>query len=454
MKRFFKVWFFTFLLFHCHCTGHAQQQSRPNVLVMVIDDMGWGDVSYNGSKLVPTPNIDKLAKQGISFSNSYVTAAVCAPSRCGIVSGAYQEKFGMQINADYPSYTIPENHKLIPETMKSAGYNTALIGKWHVSRKPETIFDEVRDPIEVSSNYFPDSNGFYGGTRLPIVGWKKEGKGEEYLTDRLTRQVMEYFDKTKSRKDPFFLYVGFNAVHNPWQAQEKYYKKLAYIKEDHLRVYAAQIAALDDDIGLIMASLKKNQLDKNTFIVVVSDNGPAMAGNEIEDWEKYTPGKQYQFGQTNGLRGHKAQMFEGGIRTPMIMYYPARLGAPRTYNDMVSSLDIYPTICSITGVRPAGETRLDGVDLVPFIRGEKRNPPHQLLFWRRLNVGAVRLGVWKLYIDNTKAYLYNLKTDAGETTDVSDANPEMKDRLWKAWTEWGKDHPANASKGKKSNVPE
>lgn len=435
-------------------SSFAQGKSRPNVIIMVVDDMGWGDVGYNGSKLVPTPNIDKLAGKGIIFSNAYATAAVCAPSRCGIVSGAYQEKFGIQINADYPLYTIPESQKLLPQTMKAGGYHTALVGKWHVSRKPETVFDEVHDPIEVSSNYFPDSTGFYGGPRLPIVAMETEKKGQEYLTDRLTREAIEYLDKNRAGKDPFFLYLGFNAVHNPWQAQQKYYDRVKHVKEDHLKVYAAQIASLDDNIGVIMDRLSKNKQDKNTFIFLVSDNGPAFAGDEIKTWEKYSPGVEYLFGQTNGLKGHKAQLSEGGIRTPMLMVYPPKFNGGKVYGETISSLDIYPTVCEITGIKPPAGTELDGVSLVSAARGETRNPLHDMLFWRRLNQGAVRMGVWKLYIANKQQFLYNLQTDPGETSDLSGEHAAIKEKLFNAWTAWCGQHPAIASKGKKSNVPE
>lgn len=437
-------------------TSNVPDSNKPNVIILVVDDLGWGDVGYNGSKLAPTPNIDKLAASGVVFTNAYASAAVCAPSRCGIVSGAYQEKFGIQINADYTHYIIPESQKLLPQTLKTGGYHTALVGKWHVSRKPDSVFDEVHDPIEISSNYFPDSTGFYGGPRLPIVAFESEKKGEEYMTDRLTREAMEYLDRSASQSGPFFLYLGYNAVHNPWQAPKRYYDRVKGVKEDHLKVYAAQIAALDDNIGILMGRLAKNGQDKNTFIFLVSDNGPAMAGDEIRDWEKYSPGVQYLFGQTNGLKGHKAQLHEGGIRTPMLMVYPPRFFPGKVVNDVISSLDIYPTVCEITGTKPPEGTGLDGVSLVPVARGEARNPPHEMLFWRRLNVGAVRMGIWKLYLTPKEQLLYDLQSDPGETHDLSTEHAAIRDRMAKAWTEWCKQHPENASKGKKPvpSVPE
>jgi arylsulfatase B len=423
------------------------QQTKPNVIYIVIDDLGWGDVGYNGSKLVPTPNIDRLAARGVTFTDGYATAPICSPSRNGLISGIYQQKFGIQINADYKYAKIPEKQKLLPETMKTAGYRTALVGKWHIVRNPETVFDEVYDPIEVSSNYFPDSAGIYSGPRLPILGSKAASSENEYMTNRLTNDALLFMHKNLDH--PFFLYLGYNAVHNPWQADKAYYDKLSNIKDETLRVYAALIASADDNIGKLLNFLENTRMIDNTLIVLVSDNGPAKAGPELKTWDGYDNSHEYIFGQTAGLRGHKVDLFEGGIRTPMMISYTPLFREGKVFKDMISTLDFYPTICDVAGITVPEGTDLDGVSLVKYLQEETKQQPHDILFWCRLNFGAVRMGIWKLDIEKDKSTLYNLRVDPGETTDVSAENEHIKTRMMDAWNEWHNLLPQNASKSEK-----
>lgn len=296
------------------------QQEKPNVLFIVIDDLGWSDVGYNGSTLVATPNIDRLVSMGVTFTDGYVTAPISGPSRNGMVSGMYSQKYGMQINADFKCAQIPEGHKTLPETMRAAGYHTALVGKWHVCREAEKVFDEVYNRIDISSNYFPDSNGKYDGPRLPILASMKPKDENEYMTDKLTNYALKFMNK-QSAETPFFLYLGYNAVHNPWQAQKKYYDRLENIKDEHMRVQASLLACVDENIGIILNYLENRKWLDNTVIIFVSDNGPAKGGPEMKTWESYDPSREYIFGQMKTLRGHKVDLYEGGIRTPMAIVY-------------------------------------------------------------------------------------------------------------------------------------
>ncbi|MGM9791668.1 MAG: sulfatase [Candidatus Cryptobacteroides sp.] len=416
----------------------AQQADnvKPNILYIVIDDMGWGDLGYMGSTLVETPNIDRLASMGVSFTNGYATAGTSCPSRNGLVSGAYQQRFGVEINADYKKAQFPESQLLLPQTLALGGYHTALVGKWHVVRKPEQVFETVIQPIEISSNYFPNEQGEYNYKRLPILASMEPKEENEYMTDRLTTHAIEYMDSTKT---PFFLYLGYNAVHNPWQACQKYYDRLDGIEEEYMRVYASLIASLDDNVGRILNYLEeKNQLG-NTVIVMLSDNGPAKGGPELKTWAEYDDSREYIFGQTSGLRGHKVDLYEGGIRTPMAIVYPPKFRAGKVFPDMISTMDFYPTVCELAGVDIPQSCIIDGVSLVKYLREETKSVPHRALFWKRVKNGAMRLGAFKLVFDSEKSELFLLRDDMYETKDVSDEYPHIKEMMLKEWAEWEKD---------------
>lgn len=424
------------------------QQEKPNVLFIAVDDLGWSDVGYNGSTLVATPNIDRLASMGVSFTDGYVTAPISGPSRNGMVSGMYSQKYGMQINADLKFAQVSAQHKTLPETMREAGYRTALVGKWHVCRDANVVFDEVYDRIDISSNYFPDSTGVYDGPRLPILAVKESTYENEYMTDKLTSHAIQFMNK-QSNATPFFLYLGYNAVHNPWQAEKKYYDRLSNIKDEYMRVQASLIACADENIGILLNYLENRKLIDNTIIVFVSDNGPAKGGPELKTWEGYDPSFEYVFGQMKTLRGHKVDLYEGGIRTPMIIAYKPLLREGKVFRDMISTLDFYPTICEMTGSEIPEGTTLDGVSLVRYLREETKQQPHDMLFWCRNNFGAARMGVWKLYKESDKTELYNLREDIGETKDVSAEYPHIKEKMMKAWNEWHSTIPVSASKIKK-----
>lgn len=426
-----------------------EQPERPNVLFIAIDDLGWSDVSYNGSTLVATPNIDRLVHMGVTFTDGYVTAPISGPSRNGMVSGMYSQRYGMQINADFKCAEVPAEQLTLPETMRAAGYRTALVGKWHVCRDAEKVFDEVYNRIDISSNYFPDANGVYDGPRLPILATLEPKDENEYMTDRLTNYALHFMNK-QTDTQPFFLYLGYNAVHNPWQAQKKYYDKLDNIKDEYMRVQASLLACADENIGILLNYLENRKWLDKTVIVFVSDNGPAKGGPEMKTWEGYDPSREYVFGQMKTLRGHKVDLYEGGIRTPMAIVYKPLFREGKVFKDMVSSLDFYPTICEITGAKVQEGTMLDGVSLVRYLREETKQQPHDMLYWCRNNFGAARMGVWKLYKESDKVELYNLRKDIGETKDVSAEYPHIKEKMLKAWTEWHDTLPESASKaGKK-----
>lgn len=219
----------------------------------------------------------------------------------------------------------------------------------------------------------------YDGPRLPILAVKESTYENEYMTDKLTSHAIQFMNK-QSNATPFFLYLGYNAVHNPWQAEKKYYDRLSNIKDEYMRVQASLIACADENIGILLNYLENRKLIDNTIIVFVSDNGPAKGGPELKTWEGYDPSFEYVFGQMKTLRGHKVDLYEGGIRTPMIIAYKPLLREGKVFRDMISTLDFYPTICEMTGSEIPEGTTLDGVSLVRYLREETKQQPHDMLF--------------------------------------------------------------------------
>jgi arylsulfatase A-like enzyme len=268
--------------------------------------------------------------------------------------------------------------------------------------------------------------------------------GEEYLTDRIGRHACEFVEKHKAQ--PFFLYLAFNAVHSPWSAKASERERFAYIKEQPLNFYAAMIASLDDNIGRVLAKLRATGLEQNTLVVFTSDNGPAQGSVYIKVWPDNWPNK-ILVGSAGPLSGHKAQFLEGGIREPFILRWPARLKAGADYRQPVSTMDLYATFCAAAGAPVPAGTKLDGVNLLPYLLGERGGAPHDILFWKNGNLGAVRQGDWKLLINSSppKLQLFNLADDVGENRDLAGEKPELLAKLHQAWLDWSAPLPPRAN---------
>jgi arylsulfatase A-like enzyme len=428
----------------------AQTGARPNLILIFADDLGYGDVGCHGGKLVPTPAIDSLARDGVRCTDGYVTAPVCAPSRCGIMTGAYNQRFGMQWNDDRKKYALG-GHKLLPQALRAAGYVTGHIGKWNIPVDVKDCFDEVHDLIDWEADYFPDKTGHYHGVDNPAeIGsskvqgvWGPDRPGDEYLTDRLGRHACEFVEKHKAR--PFFLYLAFNAVHSPWHGKKEVAARYAHLTPP-LNYYAAMVAALDENIGKLLAKLKADDLAENTLVAFTADNGPAMGSSRIVVWPEHWP-KEILVGSAGPLNGHKAKFLEGGFREPFILRWPARLKAGEIYRQPVSTMDLYPTFCAAGGAPVPEGTKLDGVDLVPHLLGEKTGAPHDILFWKNGDDGAVRQGDWKLLLSpqQPKLQLFNLADDIGEKRDLAAEKPELAAKLHKAWLDWSATLPPRAN---------
>ena len=417
----------------------AATTNRPNILLIVADDLGWGELGCQGNAQIPTPHIDSIAKNGVRFTNGYVSGPYCSPTRAGLMTGRYQQRYGHEFNPGpaeqaVEKFGLPLSETTLPQRLKAAGYATGMFGKWHLGYRPE---------FHPQKRGFDEFFGFLGGAHSyvdaeadpsnPILRGTTPVKKIDYTTGEFAREAAGFIER--HRGAPWFCYLPFNAVHTPLQAPEKYEQRFAAITDPRRRTFAAMLSAMDDAIGVVLAKLAELRLDDNTLIFFVSDNGGPTGANT----------------SVNGpLRGFKSQTWEGGIRVAWLVQWKNRLPAGRVDDRPVIQLDIVPTALAAAGVTPKPEWKLDGVNLLPFLTGEKSGAPHEALFWRFGAQIAVRMGDWKLVkgpatdrpIEQRAkatvagAELYNLKTDIGEKTNLAATQPEKVRELAAAWEKW------------------
>lgn len=428
----------------------AAQSSRPNVVIMMVDDLGSGDVSCLFRNVVKTPNIDRLAQTGVKFTSGYVTAPLCAPSRAGMFSGVYQQRFGFIDNGG----GIPTEQILLPGVLRDAGYRTALIGKWH-SKGPLPHERGCFDETLCVNSAFVD----YHHPRLLRDG--KAAEFNEYSTDLFAREAVEFIERNK--ENPFNLTVTFNAPHilkvvqkanlteTSYDAALAAGQRLDVPKEPMARPgeavkYAEQfpgdtaradtvacIVALDEAVGRILDKLQQTGLDKKTIVFFTADNG-----GHPENRSENLP-----------LRDYKWTLYEGGIRVPFFAAYPGVFPAGLVFDHPVSTLDIFATCAALTGAKAPGN--LDGVNLAPYLAGEKSTPPHDALCfgvksWGGVYLGAVRQGPWKLILSNGgNPQLFDLSTDVGEKNDLAAREPALVQELTAKWKKWQAQMPESSA---------
>jgi arylsulfatase A-like enzyme len=422
---------------------------RPNILLIVADDLGYNDVGFQGCRDIPTPNLDRLAASGIRCTSGYVSYPVCSPSRAGFLTGRYQQRFGHEFNPvwDPTSTTIglPLTQTTLADALRDAHYTTGMVGKWHQGAHPQFHpnrrgFDEFFGFLGGGHRYLPGAHtdveigaGKKGSPvdaehASPLLRNSVEEPERGELTTRLGEEATAFVTRHAHDAQPWFLYFAFNAPHNPLQARADMLQRFAGIKDERRRTYAAMVATLDESVGRVLTALDASGRRDNTLIVFFSDNGGPMTKRNANA-SLNTP-----------LRGQKGDVFEGGIRVPFVVSWPARLRAGAAYDQPVSSLDIFPTALAVAGVRR--ESRLpplDGVDLLPFLAGRNPAAPHARLFWR-MDGGeafAVREGDWKWMRTYTNPpELYNLREDLGESRNLAAKHPEIARRLADAAAEW------------------
>ena len=417
----------------------AASPARPNILVIIADDLGYGELSCQGNSQIPTPHIDSIAKNGVRFTSGYVSGPYCSPTRAGLMTGRYQQRFGHEFNPG-PAEQAVENFGLaltettLPQRLKAAGYATGMFGKWHLGYRPE---------FHPQKRGFDEYFGFLGGAHSyidaeadphnPILRGTTPVLKIDYTTEVFAREAVGFIERHRS--EPWLCYLPFNAVHAPLQAPEKYTKRFASITEPNRRTFAAMLSAMDDAVGVVLAKLAELKLEENTLVFFISDNGGPTPST--------TSG--------NGpLRGFKAQTWEGGIRVPWMMQWKGHLPAGRVDDRPVIQLDVLPTALAAAGVALKPEWKLDGVNLLPFLNGEKSGAPHEALYWRFGAPMAIRQGDWKLvkgagvgvageqrvHASVAGAELYNLKQDIGEKKNLAAEQPDIARELAAAWTKW------------------
>ncbi len=402
---------------------------RPNIVVIVSDDAGYNEVSMHGSKLFPTPHIDSIAANGVRFSNGYVSGSVCSPTRAGLLTGRYQNRFGHEFNIP-PVYSetngLPLTETTIADVLKSTGYRTIALGKWHLGYAPkfhplERGFTDYYGFLQGQRRYFPLKNA----TRLNQLLRDREPvypESFDYMTDELARAGAEYI--AKHAADPFFMYVAFNATHGPHDALDS---DLAEIREGggNLKLRAMTLA-LDRAVGVLLDALEKQALTGNTLVVFVNDNGGASGHDNAP------------------LRGQKGNTWEGGIRVPFAMQWPSVLPKGAVFDHPVISLDIFPTLMVAAGVGSSPGKALDGVNLVPFLTGKDTARPHQTLFWKNGTSWAVRDGDLKLAVGDTRTEspeLFDLSADIGEARNLAAERPGDVIRLQQLYANWKRGFP-------------
>ena len=404
----------------------AGQPRRPNLVLIVADDLGYAGVGYQGCKDVPTPNIDSIARNGVQFTDGHVSCPVCSPTRAGLMTGRYQHRFGHEFNPGPPAtadvkFGLPLSQITMADLLKKAGYVTGMVGKWHLGLAPEYHpmkrgFDEYFGFLHGGHDYLDPK----ADSTNPILRGTEPVDKEEYLTDAFTREAVAFLERR--RRDPFFLYLSYNAVHTPMQATQKYLDRFKNITDPARRTHAAMLSALDDGVGAVLAKLRETGLEDDTLVIFISDNGGPTPSNTSSNLP---------------LRGYKGQLLEGGHRVPFALQWKRQIKGGQVYRQLASSLDILPTVVAVGGGELPKDRPIDGVDLMPHLTGQKTSAPHQCLVWRQGERHAVRMGDWKLLVeDGGQAQLYDLSKDIGESNDLAAKNPDKVKELSAAFDKW------------------
>lgn len=441
---------------------------KPNIVLLVADDLGYGELGCQGNPEIPTPQIDSLAENGVRFTQGYVTAAFCSASRAGLMTGRYQTRFGYEFNPigarnEESGAGLPVGEKTIADILVDAGYVTGMFGKWHLggTAKYNPIrrgFDEFFGFLHEGHYFVPqpytdttttwlrrkvlpgggegrwisaDGKLIYtthmGNTEPdydadnPIYRDGQPVEEEEYLTDAFTREALSFIDRQADK--PFFLYVPYNAVHSPLQGADAYMEKFSHIEDIQRRIFAAMLSNLDDSVGAILAKLREHDLEENTLIWFISDNG----GPTRELTSSNLP-----------LRDGKGSVYEGGNRVPFLAQWKGTLPKGEVYENPVVSLDIFSTAAAISNAQVDRKRKIDGVNLIPYLTGKNKARPHDTLFWRIDRRTAIRVGDWKLLRNPRRGQgddweLYNLAKDISESNNLASTEPSKVKEMLEAW---------------------
>ncbi|WP_111706177.1 sulfatase-like hydrolase/transferase [Lutibacter citreus] len=449
------VYFFLFVFIGCNSvkpnatkTTVKSTPEKPNIIIILADDLGYSDVGFNGSKDIITPNLDALAQKGTIFTSAYVSHPFCGPSRTSLMTGRYAHKIGAQFNLPPNSETIGEgislNETFISKVLHNAGYQTGVMGKWHLGAVEKYHpnnrgFDDFYGFLGGGHSYFPkEYRAKYEAQKkngkqvifeyfLPLEHNGKEVIETEYITDALTREGSRFITEAAKKKDPFFLYLSYNAPHTPLEAKEDDMKHFQSIKDEKRRTYAGMVYAMDRGVGKIVETLKATGKYNNTLIVFLSDNGGKTSA-----------------GATNSpLKEGKGSTYEGGFRVPMFFHWPNIVPSGKTFNHPIMAIDFYPTFARLAGAKiPEGKI-LDGKNIWDdFLAGKNAHINDDIFVMRHRNGFtdvAVRKNQWKaLKIYQQKWKLFNIEQDISETSDLSKQHPDILKNLVNDAENWSK----------------
>ena len=402
----------------------SSNAAQPNIVIFYADDLGWGEISAQGfSKDIPTPHIDSLAQNGLRFTNGYVAATYCSPSRAGLMTGRYPTRFGHEFNTVANTVGLRSDQTTMATRLKALGYATAAIGKWHLGNQPENRptkrgFDEFYGTLN-NTPFFHPTNFIDSRISNEV---REVTDDTFYTTNAYADRAVDWLEKNQAK--PCFLYLPFNAVHAPLQAPKKYLDRFPNITDEKRKTFAAMMSAMDDAIGRVLTKIRALGQEENTLVFFISDNGGPTASTT----------------SYNGpLRGFKMTTFEGGPRVPFIAQWKGKIPAGKTYDLPVMNLDVLPTALIAAGGKLEASWSLDGVDLMPYLTGKQTSRPHQTLYWRYGPQWAIRHGDLKLVVSkggSGRPELYDLATDIGESKDLASAQPAKVKELQALWDKW------------------
>jgi arylsulfatase A-like enzyme len=389
--------------------------------------MGYNELSCYGGKRVQTPNIDSIATGGVRCTAGYVSAPLCSPSRAGLMTGRYQTRFGHE-NNEMARGGLPLSETTLANRMKSLGYATCAVGKWHLGAAADRLpmargFDDYYGVLGNPGSYFTPG-GFIDSRVSASV--QKVTDPAFYTTDAFATRAVDWLEQHKDA--PWFLYLPFNAIHSPSEATDKYLSRFTSVKNQNERTLDAMTSAMDDAVGAVLDKIRALDQEQNTLVFFISDNG--------------APG---HFNGNAPLRGNKYSTWEGGFRLPFMVQWKGHLPAGKTYDQPVVSLDVMPTCLAAAGGTVDSSWKLDGVDLLPYLKGDTSSRPHEDLFWRIDGMWAVRHGDWKLVHGkpgDTAPELFDLANDIGEAHDLATSQPAKVQELQALWTAWNAEQAA------------
>lgn len=415
-------------------------ERQPNVVIFYCDDLGWGELGCQGSKDIPTPHIDTLARNGLRCTQGYVAATYCSPSRAGLMTSKYPTQFGHEFNSVANKSGLVLSERTIADRLKDRGYATVCIGKWHLGDAPQFHptqrgFDEFYGTLANTPFFHPTK--FIDSRVSSDI--QKIDDPNFYTTDAYADRAVDWIDKNKDK--PKFLYLPFNAQHAPLQAPQKYLDRFPNITNEKRKLFAAMMSAMDDAVGRVLETIRKQGEEENTLYFLIGDNGGPTQGTTSEN---------------GGLKGFKMTTYEGGPRVPFLVQWKGTIPEGKTYDLPVMNLDVMPTAIIAAGGTVDPAWKFDGVNLLPYLTGKNTARPHETMYWRFGEQWAIRHGDWKLVKSRgggPKPELYNLGKDPFESRDLATDDPDKVKTLQAMWDAWSKeqappsvpDAPANAN---------